>query len=194
MAGRPVGRLRYPFDREGGDEPERQREGRGHRQCHGLKKGAEPLQNLRTQRRCQRGSAELSRTHQVLVSGRTRVPSRQLERHACNTGKTNIPATEIWKSSTESRPQKPGDGQGGDWREGQQQGHRLRATFSHHGHTVTAPTRLCCEEETLPALGRRGSRPWGPKCLPLGKRQRHVENRQPTRTYRTPQGTVFSIT
>ena len=46
MAGRSVGRLRYPFDREGGDEPERQREGRGHRQCHGLKKGAEPLAEL----------------------------------------------------------------------------------------------------------------------------------------------------
>ena len=56
MAGRPVGRLRYPFDREGGDEPERPREGRAHRQCRGLKNGAEPLAELEdTEEKIQEG-------------------------------------------------------------------------------------------------------------------------------------------
>ena len=45
---------------------------------------------------------------------------------------------------------------------------RGRAAFSHRRPTVTAPTRLCCEEE-LPALGRRGSGPWDQSVCPSAR-------------------------
>lgn len=78
--------------------------GRGHRQCHGLKKWAEPLAELEdTEEKIPEGTVlNSARAHQVLVSGRPGVPSRQLERHMCNTGKTEIQEVFLREQTTET--------------------------------------------------------------------------------------------